>query len=246
LPSGLAGPSGDPDDPSGPRLPEVPWLQPAPDALFGADPAVVVEARQTMRLAFIAALQHLPGRQRAVLILRDVLGWRAAEVADLIDTTTAAVNSALQRARAQLSEVAPTADGVTEPTDPQQRALLDRYAAAFENADIAALMRLLTDDAVWEMPPIPTWYAGRETVGRFLATRVQAVGDHRLVPAAANGQAAFGAYARDRDGVYRPHALQVLTVCAAGIARVVAFLDADLFALCGLPPALDATGDAGV
>ncbi|WP_327034071.1 sigma-70 family RNA polymerase sigma factor [Micromonospora ureilytica] len=246
LPSGLGGPSDDPSDPPGPRLPEVPWLQPAPDALFGNDPAAVIEARQTMRLAFIAALQHLPGRQRAVLILRDVLGWRAAEVADLIGTTTAAVNSALQRARAQLSEVAPTADGVTEPTDPQKRALLDRYAAAFENADIAALMGLLTDDAVWEMPPILTWYAGRETVGRFLATRVHAAGDHRMVPASANGQPAFGAYTRDHDGVYRPHALQVLTVTAAGIARVVAFLDVDMFAPCGLPSALHATGDSGV
>jgi len=124
--------------------------------------------------------------------------------------------------------------------------MLDRYAAAFENADIAALMRLLTEDAVWEMPPIPTWHAGRETVGRFLATRVQAVGGHRMVLAAANRQPAFSAYTRDHHGVYRPHALQVLTVTAAGVARVVAFLDADLFALCGLPPALDAICDTGV
>jgi RNA polymerase sigma-70 factor, ECF subfamily len=237
LPSGLGAPSDDPDDPTAPRLPEVPWLQPAPDALFGADPAAVVEARQTMRLAFIAALQHLPGRQRAVLILRDVLGWRAVEVADLIGTTTAAVNSALQRARAQLSETAPVADDITEPTDPRQRALLDRYAAAFENADIAGLMGVLTDDAVWEMPPIPTWFTGRETIGRFLATRINAVADNRMVAAAVNGQPAFGVYTRDPHGMYRPHALHVLTVTAKGIARIVAFLDADVFTLCGLDPA---------
>ncbi|WP_371785671.1 sigma-70 family RNA polymerase sigma factor [Streptosporangium subroseum] len=242
LPSGLGGPSDDPGDPPGPRLPEVLWLQPAPDALFGVDPAVVVEARQTMRLAFIAALQHLPGRQRAVLILRDVLAWRAVEVADLLGSTTAAVNSALQRARAQLSQIAPTEDGVAEPADPDLRALLDRYAAAFENADIAALMGVLTDDAVWEMPPIPTWYVGREAVGRFLAARIVATGDYRMVSASVNGQPAFGSYARDHDGVYRPHALQVLTVTTTGIARIVAFLDADLFPLCGLPPAADATG----
>jgi RNA polymerase sigma-70 factor (ECF subfamily) len=198
-----------------------------------------------MRLAFIAALQHLPGRQRAVLILRDVLAWRAGEVADLLDTTTAAVNSALQRARAQLSQVRPREDGLTEPSDPDQRALLDRYAAAFENADVAALMGVLTNDAVWEMPPIPTWFAGRETVGRFLATRILAAGDHRMVPASVNGQPAFGSYARDHDGVYRAHALQVLTVTAEGVARIVAFLDADLFAPCGLSPVLDATGGTG-
>ena len=169
--------------------------------LFGAapgDPAAIVEARQTIRLGFIAALQRLPGRQRAVLILRDVLRWRAGEVADLLGTTTAAVNSALQRARAQLSQVAPIEDEITEPTDPDQRALLDRYAAAFENADLAASTGVLTDEVVWEMPPIPTWFAGRETVGRFLATRIVAVGDYRMIPTSVNGQPAFGSYARPR------------------------------------------------
>jgi RNA polymerase sigma-70 factor (ECF subfamily) len=245
LPSGLGGPSDDPEETLRPRLPEVPWLEPAPDALFGAppaDPAAVIEARQTMRLGFIAALQYLPGRQRAVLILRDVLAWRAGEVADLLGTTTAAVNSVLQRARAQLSQIAPTEDGIAEPTDPAQRALLNRYAAAFENADLDALTGVLTDDAVWEMPPIPTWFTGRETVGRFLATRILAAGDYRMVPTSVNGQPAFGSYSRDHEGVYRPHALQVLTVTGAGIARVVAFLDADLFTPCGLPPELDAPG----
>ncbi|MFD1545272.1 sigma-70 family RNA polymerase sigma factor [Nonomuraea guangzhouensis] len=236
LPSGLGGPSDDPDETIGPRPPEVLWLQPAPDVLFGTDPAAVVEARQTMRLAFIAALQYLPGRQRAVLILRDVLAWRASEVADLLGVTTAAVNSALQRAHAQLSQLAPDQEGITEPAEPDRRALLDRYAAAFENADIATLTEVLTEDAVWEMPPIPTWFAGRERVGRFLATRIRASGDHRMVPTCVNGQPAFGSYTRDRDGVYKAHAIQVLTVSAVGIARIVAFLDPGLFPLCGLPP----------
>jgi RNA polymerase sigma-70 factor (ECF subfamily) len=238
LPSGLGGPSDDPGATLPPHLPEVPWLQPAPDRLFGADPAAVVQARHTMRLAFVAALQYLPARQRAVLILRDVLAWRADEVAGLLDTTTAAVNSALQRARAQLSLVAPAEDGLAEPTDPEQRALVDRYAAAFENADIAALMGVLTDDAIWEMPPILTWYAGRETVGRFLGTRILSAGRYRLIPVSVNGQPAFGSYARKPDGAYRPHVLQVLTVTAAGIGHVVAFLDPSLFAPCGLPAAL--------
>ncbi|GAA5178944.1 sigma-70 family RNA polymerase sigma factor [Rugosimonospora acidiphila] len=237
LPSGLGGPS---DDTGGDlvrrRGLDTPWLQPAPDALFAVDTANIVVSRQSTRLAFVAALQHLPGRQRAVLILRDVLAWHAEEVADVLGTSTAAVNSALQRARAQLSQVSPTEEGLREPTDPSRRALLDRYATAFQNADIAALTAVLTDDVTWEMPPIPAWFAGRDTVVRFLATRVLGPEVHRLVPIGVNGQPAFASYARDRDGVYRPHAIQVLTVTAAGIAGVVAFLDPDLFAACGLPP----------
>nr|WP_036322757.1 sigma-70 family RNA polymerase sigma factor [Microbispora sp. ATCC PTA-5024] len=242
LPSGLGSPSDHPDEPPRPGSAEVPWLQPAPDALFGSappDPAAVAEARQTMRLGFVAALQYLSGRQRAVLILRDALAWRASEVADLLGTTPAAVNSALQRARAQLNRIAPTQDAIAEPADPARRALLDRYAAAFENADVRVLAGVLTDDAVWEMPPIPTWYAGRETVIRFLRGRVLAAGEQRMVLTSVNGQPAFGSYSRGGDGVYRAHALQVLTVTAAGVARVVAFLDAGLFALCGLPTALE-------
>lgn len=241
LPSGLGGPSDDPEQPPDPSVLEAPWLQPAPDAMFEAapaDPAAIVEARQSMRLGFVAALQYLPGRQRAVLILRDVLAWRAAEVAALLGTTTAAVNSALQRARAQLGQVAPTQDTLTEPAEPDLRALLDRYATAFERADIAALTELLAADAVWEMPPIPSWYAGRERIGRFLATKVLSPGGYRLLPATVNGQPAFGSYARDRTGGYRPHALQVLSVTPAGISHVVAFLDPGLFTRCRLPTSL--------
>src|SRR5882757_3508390 len=153
LPSGLGAP-GNPERPLG-DAPEVSWLQPMPDALVDLDPAGVVGARAGMRLAFVAALQHLPARQRAVLLLRDVLSWPAADVARLLDTSTAAVNSALQRARAQMQEVAPAVDTMTEPADANRRSLVDRYMNAFENADFPALTRLLQDDIEIEMPPNP-------------------------------------------------------------------------------------------
>src|SRR5580704_5755698 len=146
LPSGLGGPSEYPEAPLAAARPEVPWLQPIPDALVGA-------------------FQYLPARQRAVLILRDVLRWRAAEVADLLGTTTAAVNGMLQRARARLEQAAPDQDQIHEPADPADRALLDRYATAFQNADITAVMQLLREDAVFEMPPEPIWFTGRELIG---------------------------------------------------------------------------------
>ncbi len=245
LPSGLSSPSEDQDGSLGAELPEVPWLQPIPDALLGggpADPAAIAVSRENVRLALIAALQYLPARQRAVLILRDVLGWRAAEVADLLGTTATAVNSVLQRARDQLRQVAPAQDEMREPTDTGQRELLDRYAAAFENADITALMQLLREDAVFEMPPQPTWFAGRDLIGRFLAARVLSErGAFRLIPTAANGQPAFAAYMRDGDGVHRAHAIQVLTVRAARLAWVVSFNDPGLFPAFGLPDALPVT-----
>jgi RNA polymerase sigma-70 factor (ECF subfamily) len=242
LPSGLTGPGEDPEAPLAAARAEVPWLQPFPDALLrteSADPASVAASRMSVRLALIAALQYLPPRQRAVLILRDVLGWRAPEVAGLLGVSTVAVNSVLQRARAHLRQVAPAQEEMREPTEPEQRTLLDRYAAAFENADVTALMRLLRDDAVLEMPPLPTWFAGRERIGRFLASRVFGQpGDFTMVPTAANGQPGFAAYLRGRDGVHRAHAVQVLTVPAASIARVVSFNQPELFAMFGLPQAL--------
>ena len=212
----------------------MPWLQPAPDLLFAAapaDPAAVVVRRQTMRLALIGALQQLPPRQRAVLILRDVLQWRTAEVADLLEMTPAAVTSALQRARAQ---VPLEEDGLTEPAEPRQRALLDRYVTAFETADVDQLVAVLTQDARWEMPPIPTWFEGRDTVLAFLATKMPVVGPAELVATAANGQPAFAVYSRDRDGVRRPHALHVLTTTDEGVSRIVAFHGPALFPLFGL------------
>jgi RNA polymerase sigma-70 factor (ECF subfamily) len=239
LPSGLGGPGPDPDAPLPPWRPETAWLQPFPDALMPApaDPAAVTVSRASMRLALIAALQYLPPRQRAVLILRDVLEWRAAEVADLLGTSTTAVNSMLQRARAQLRLAAPDEDSLREPADPRLRELLTRYASAFENADVAALTGLLRADAVLQMPPQPTWFAGRDRIARFLAARVLLrPGDFRLVPTAANGQPALGAYLRDDDGVYRAHGVQVLSIDGPAIAQIVSFNDARLLPVFGLPP----------
>jgi RNA polymerase sigma-70 factor, ECF subfamily len=250
LPSGLAGPGEDPEAPLAAARPEVPWLQPFPDALLraeSADPALVAASRASVRLALIAAVQYLPPRQRAVLILRDVLAWRASEVAGLLGVSTAAVNSVLQRARDHLRRAAPAPDEIREPAEPELRALLDRYAAAFENADVSALTRLLRADAVLEMPPLPGWFAGRERIGRFLAFRVFGrPGDFAMVPTAANGQPAFAAYLRGHDGVHRAHAVQVLTVSASGIAHVVSFNQPELLATFGMAQTLpSAAGAAG-
>jgi RNA polymerase sigma-70 factor (ECF subfamily) len=243
LPSGLGAPGEDPAGQLAAARPEVPWLQPIPDALLSSgaeDPAEIAASRASVRLALIAALQYLPARQRAVLILRDVLGWRSAEVAGLLGTSTVAVNGALQRARAHLAQAAPAEDEITEPADPGIQALLGRYATAFENADVAGLIRLLRDDAVFEMPPLPTWFAGREPIGRFLAAWVLRPGRFRMIPAAANGQPAFAAYMRENDGVHHAHAIMVLTLTPSGLSRVVSFNDPALFATFALPESLPA------
>ncbi len=244
LPAGLGGPA-DPDEPLAPAGAEIAWIEPFPDVLLdaaSADPAAIVTSRQDLRLALIAALQYLPGRQRSVLILRDVLMWRAAEVAELLGVSTAAVNSVLQRARTGLRDAAPLRDEVREPDDPGQRALVDQYAAAIENADVAALMRLLQADASFEMPPEPAWFLGREQIGRFLAANVlRAPGDLRIVRTSANGQPALAVYRRDAGGAHRAHVLQVLTCAQAGVARIVAFRDPGLFAAFGLPQELPPT-----
>ena len=216
---------------------EVAWLQPIPDALVNPeseDPAVIVASRDSLRLALIASLQYLPPRQRAVLLLRDVLAWPAAEVAEMLGTTTAAVKSTLQRARARLEQVAPSADQVTEPAEPQLRALLDQYIAAFENADAAALERLLRKDATLELPPSPTWFSDDEAVAQAVAG-LGSPGDWRMVPTTANGQPAAAAYHRGADGAYRAYGIVVLTATTTGIARIVVFADPDLFAKFGLP-----------
>jgi RNA polymerase sigma-70 factor, ECF subfamily len=240
LPSGLGTPPGDPEGAATSAIPEITWLEPFPDARLPrgepADPASIVAARADTRLALIAALQYLPARQRAVLLLRDVLGWRAAEVAGLLGTSTAAVNSMLQRARAQLGDAAPARDQIREPADPRDRDLVGRYAAAFADADVAGLMRLLTADAVFEMPPEPMWLAGRGAVGRFLGNRVLAgPGRFRLVPAPANGQPGLATYLRGPDGAFHAEALQVLTTAGGRVARITAFRDPGLFAVFGLP-----------
>jgi RNA polymerase sigma-70 factor, ECF subfamily len=239
LPSGLGAPAEDAEAPlvAGP---EVPWLQPFPGALLaadGADPATAVVSRAGIRLAFVAALQYLSARQRAMLILRDVLELPAAEVADLLGTTTTAVNSGLRRARAQLAEALPTEDELAEPTEPDRRALLDQFAAAIENADASALAGLLRADVALEMPPVLTWFTGRAAVTGFVAAHfLTEPGGLRLTPVTANTEPAFAVYRREPDGAYRAHAMLVPTVTAAGIARIIAFQDLVLFGLFGLPP----------
>jgi RNA polymerase sigma-70 factor, ECF subfamily len=241
LPSGLGGPADDPDGPMAPP-PEVAWLEPFPDRLGRTgsdDPAMIVAARGSLRLALVATLQYLPPRQRAVLILRDVLALRAAEVAELLDISVPAVKSILQRARAQLGQVAPSEEDTTEVSGAHQRELLDRYVSAFENADITALMGLLTEDAVLEMPPTPTWFAGRESVGRFFGSRVLTVpGAIRLIPTAANGQPAVAMYKRGPDDVHHIHSVMVLSASDAGITHIFTFRDPALFELFDLPQTL--------
>jgi RNA polymerase sigma-70 factor, ECF subfamily len=244
LPSGLGGPAGGPEAPvvAGP---EVPWLRPLPDSLLTGDyedPASVTVSREGIRLAFVAALQYLSARQRAVLIMRDVLQWPAAEVAELLGMTTTAVNSGLRRARAQLAEVLPAEDQLAEPAEPDRRALLNRFAAAFENADVNSLAQLLREDVTLEMPPLLTWFAGRADVARFLAAApvFAAPGRLKLVPVGANGQPAFAAYQREPDGAYRAYAVTVPTVTTTGIVRIVTFFDPGLFGSFGLPAAIPA------
>ncbi len=243
LPTGLGQPgstAGDPLDERG----EVPWLQPAPDALI-ADPADAAEARDSIRLAFVAALQHLPARQRAVLILRDVLRWKAAEVAAALETSTAAVNSALQRAHAQMEKVQAAGELATEPS-PEQRQLLDRYVQAFWDKDIDAIVSMLTAEAVWEMPPFAGWYQGAENIGRLIDTQCPGgVHDMPMLATRANGQPAFGLYMRTRDGDFVPFHLQVLTLEGDKVTHVGAFFDPGLFALCGLPERIPAEAYGG-
>ncbi|MFB4304668.1 sigma-70 family RNA polymerase sigma factor [Actinomadura sp. GTD37] len=231
LPAGLGGPATDPSAVAR-RDPEVPWLEPIPDAR--ADPAAIVAGRTGLRLALIAALQHLPAQQRTVLILRDVLAWPADEAADLLGVTPAAVHSTLQRARARLDRLEPAIDEIAEPAEPEKRDLLDRYAEAFERADIAALSRLLTEDAVWQMPPNPSWFAGRASVVELLAGRLRAE-RIRLVPVRANGQPGFAMYL-DGDAF----AVQVVTLRGPAVAAVTSFHDASLFDRFDLPRRLPA------
>ncbi|WP_410633087.1 sigma-70 family RNA polymerase sigma factor [Amycolatopsis sp. cmx-4-83] len=227
LPSGLGRPSEDPAAPLTPSF-EIPWLQPFPDARSD-DPG-----RGTVRLALLAAMQTLPPKQRAVLILRDVLEFSAAEVAGFLDTTPASVNSALQRARAGLGGL--SVEEVAEPADAAVRAVLDRYVRAFERADVAGLVGLLTDDVVMEMPPVPLWFRGRDDYGRFLERLFAVRGpDWRMTPATANGQPALVAYCRDGTAVYRLHTLQVFTVTKAGVAHNVVFADPAVLASFDLP-----------
>jgi RNA polymerase sigma-70 factor (ECF subfamily) len=231
LPSGLGAPSDDHQVAVAPREPTVEWLQPAPDARFGADdPAAVVATRTGVRLAFIAALQYLSARQRAVLTLRDVLGFRTAEAAEMLDTTIAAVDSALRRARARLADAGPVADDLAEPDEQIRRGLIDDYVDAFTRADPDALVHLLRADVEMEMPPTPTWFTGRHAVLGFLSARVLRPDLWRMTPTRANGQPAVIVHHHTGDGRYEPYGIQVLTLRGYRIARITAFNDPTLVA----------------
>ena len=243
MPSDLSRPGGLAEAGQLPTIdqPEVLWLEPFPDALLGAgtpgaDPATVVAARDSIRLAFVAALQHLPARQRAVLILRDVLAWRAAEVAGLLGITPVAVNSALQRARAQLERVAPAPERLGTAPTARQRELADQYVTAFVAADVATLTRLLADEVVLEMPPYPIWFRGREPVTRFLTKLPLGRPERwRIIMTSANGQPALGGYRIEDDGRHHARMIQVLHASEAGLTWLPAFHDEKLFPYFGLP-----------
>jgi RNA polymerase sigma-70 factor, ECF subfamily len=251
LPTGLGAPAADPVAELEHR-PEVPWLQPLPDRLVtgpgdaAGDPAVVAAGRDGVRLAFVAALQQLTPVQRAVLVLRDVLVFSAAETAAVLDTTVPAVNSALQRARAGAAGVDA---GPPAPLGPREQDLVARYLRAFNEYDTDTLVRLLAEDATWEMPPFTGWYRGPEAIVALIRGNCPASGpdDMRLRLTTANGQPAAAVYMREPDGVHRAFQLQVLDLVpgtgtgeAAGdrpplVRHVVAFFEPGLFEACGLP-----------
>ena len=231
----------------GAPMPESTWVLPVADGRVVAtegDPADVAASRETIRLAFVAALQHLPPRQRAVLILRDVLHWRASEVADLLDTTVASVNSALQRARATLDavdlDVHELDATATLDVDDDARELLDRYVDTFERYDIDSLVTLLHEDATFSMPPFPLWLRGPDQVHAWMLGQGIECKDSRLLPTQASGCPAFGVYHAAGDGVHRPFALAVLEVAGGRITAIHNFLGPGLFPEFGLPDRLEA------
>lgn len=239
-------PARDPESVLDPGLPEVTWIEPIPDSVAvpsDGDPAEVAMARETIRLAFVAALQHLPPRQRAVLILCEVLRFKAAEVAELLQTSVASVNSALQRARATLAADNVSANDTTAPVQKADEALLARYVAAFEQYDMEALTSLIHEDATQSMPPFELWLRGRDDIlAWWVGQGAGCRGSRVIATEDANGAPAFGQYkpAESGDG-YEPWALQVLEIEDGRVVELTFFLDtAALFPLFGLPPRLDA------
>ncbi|MEU6980030.1 MULTISPECIES: sigma-70 family RNA polymerase sigma factor [unclassified Streptomyces] len=224
--------------------PEITWLEPVPDGRVlpsVADPAETAVSRETVRLAFVAALQHLPPKQRAVLILREVLAWKASEVSELLDTSVASVNSALQRARATLAEQAPAASDAADPLDEEQKALLDRYVAAFEGYDMQALTALLHEDATMSMPPYDLWLRGHEDIVGWMLGVGEVCRGSKLVPTVANGSPAFAHYHPDPEGGFAPWALIVLQLHDGKVGGMDFFLDTKRwFPLFDLPPRLEA------
>src|SRR5579859_5134154 len=239
LPMDLQAPSPTAGAALGARLTESVWVQPIPDRLAidgDGDPADVAVSRETIRLAFVAALQHLPPRQRCVLVLRDVLRWRATEVADLLETTVVSVNGLLRRARANLSARSTTAAD-RPPSNPRDRELLGRYVEAFERLDMDALVSLLREDAVLSMPPYALWLQGRSAISEWLIAK--ACGDSVLVPVEANGSPSFAVYKPAiRDGGFEAFGIQVLELSESQVAAIHTFIDPSLFERFGLPPAI--------
>jgi RNA polymerase sigma-70 factor (ECF subfamily) len=237
------GPAGTAEVPLGEPLSEGAWIEPIPDGQVlpeDGDPAELAESRESIRLAFVAALQHLPPRQRAVIILREVLRWKADEVAELLDTTVASVNSALQRARASLAAT-DTESEPSRPMDQGQRALLARYVDAFERYDMDALTALLREDATWSMPPYELWLRSHDEVRKWCLGPGIGCRGSRLVSTAANGSPAFGQYKpSDTEGVLEPWSLQVLEISGDRIDGITFFLDtARWFPLFDLPARLE-------
>jgi RNA polymerase sigma-70 factor (ECF subfamily) len=226
-------------------LPEATWIEPIPDGRIApatADPAELAVARESVRLAFISALQHLAPRQRAVLILREVLAWRASEVAELLETSVPAVNSALQRARAVLAAGRGAGDSAepAAPMDPEQQKLLARYVEAFERYDLDSLTALLHEDAVLSMPPFDLWLLGRDQVRAWFEGVGSVCRGSKLVPVSANGMPAFGQYHPDPEGGYAAWAIQVLEISDGRITGLNSFLDTQrLFPLFGLEMRLE-------
>jgi RNA polymerase sigma-70 factor (ECF subfamily) len=218
------------------------WVSPIADERIlpiEADPAELAGQRDTVRLAFIAALQHLPSKHRAVLILREVLKWQASEVAELLDTTVASVNSALQRARATLADHKVSLD---EPStvDDGNKALLAKYVDAFERYDISSLVALIRDDAVFDMPPFPLWLNTLHDIAAWYTGQGHACEGSRLLPVAVNGSAGFAAYKKSGPNTWDPFAIQVIEVEGDKVVGLHHFLDTRLFAAFGLPPRLEA------
>ncbi len=235
------GPSSTADSILGPALPDSTWVQPVHDGQVlptDGDPAEVAAERDSIRLAFVAALQHLPPRQRAVLVLREVLRWQATEVAELLDTSVASVNSALQRARATLAAADLDASSRT-PVDPAQQELLARYVDAFERYDIPSLVSLLRDDVEFSMPPYQLWLRGPLEVGRWMLGQGVGCRGSRLVATSANGSAAFGSYRPAEPGVHLPWAIQVLEISGGQITGLHNYLYPELFPAFGLPIRLE-------
>jgi RNA polymerase sigma-70 factor (ECF subfamily) len=238
------GPAREPVESNLNALPEATWVEPAPDGLIGleGDPAEVVASRETIRLAFVAALQHLPPRQRAVLILCEVLRWKASEVAELLETSVASVNSALQRARATLEASDVSADTASS-VDEADADLLARYVKAFEEYDMEALTSLIQEDATQSMPPFDMWLEGRDDIFAWWWGPGIGCRGSRVIPVgSANGSPAFGQYKPSDTGKgYDPWALQVLEIEDRKIVELTFFLETDiLFPLFGLPPRLAA------